>query len=112
MKLRLGDTVRVMAGKDKGVTGEVVAVLPVEQKVVVKGANIYTKHIRPVAGRAGDKVRRERPLPVSNVAILNDKQQPDRIGFSIAKDGKTKVRVFKKTGKPVPQSTDSKGKKK
>ena len=101
MKFKVGDKVLVTAGKDKGQKGEIVKVFPTLNKVIVKGFNMYSKHIKPVGDRAGDRVRKERPLPVAKIAILNDKGKVDRIGYQVAKDG-TKERVFKKTGQPVP----------
>ena len=102
MKYRVGDTVKVVAGKDKGLTGDITHVMPQKNKVVVAGANKYTKHVRPMGGRAGEKLVSERPLPVAKIVLLNEKGEPDRIGYSVAKDG-SKTRVFKKTGKPVPE---------
>lgn len=102
MKLRVGDNVLVTGGKDKGKTGVITKVVPERDSVIVSGLNVYVKHVRPYADRSGERKELERPLPTSKVAILNDKKQPDRIGYSVAKDG-TKVRVFKKTGKPVPE---------
>lgn len=109
MKLKVGDTVIVTAGKDKGKKSEVIVVDALKETVVVKGVNMYVKHVKPFNGQPGDKVRRERPLPSANVAILNDKEQPDRIGYTVAKDG-TKVRIFKKTGNPVPEPKTVKAK--
>jgi large subunit ribosomal protein L24 len=98
MKFRIGDQVLVTAGKDKGKKGAIVKVLPKAEKVVVEGLNVYVKHIKPQGERAGEKTRRERPLHTASVAIINDKGQVDRIGWSVAKDG-SKQRIFKKTGK-------------
>lgn len=100
MKFKVGDKVLVTAGKDKGRQGEITKVLPKKDRVVVRGINLYTKHVKPYAGRAGEKKVLERPLPTSNIAILNDKNEADRIGYKVAKDG-TKARVFKKTGKVI-----------
>jgi len=102
MKFKVGDTVLVTAGKDKGKQGTITAIIPQDGKAVVSGANMYTRHIKPQQGRAGDKVRRERPLSPGKFAILNDKGKIDRIGYSVAKNG-DKVRIFKKTGNPVPE---------
>lgn len=102
MKFKVGDTVRVTGGKDKGKAGVITRVLPSENKVVVEGANKYTRHIKPMAGRSGDRVQLERALPTANVAIINDKGQPDRIGITVAKDG-GKTRIFRKTGAVVPE---------
>ncbi|GIK84069.1 MAG: 50S ribosomal protein L24 [Patescibacteria group bacterium] len=107
MKLKVGDKVLVTTGKDKGKTGTVVKVDPKLERVVVEGVNKYVKHIKPVAGRAGDKVLVERYLATAKVAILNEKNQPDRIGYQVAKDG-SKVRVFKKTGTVITEKKESK----
>jgi large subunit ribosomal protein L24 len=101
MKFRVGDQVQVTGGKDKGKKGAITKVIPKAEKVVVEGLNVYVKHLKPQGERAGERVRRERPLPTAKIAIINDKGQVDRIGWSVAKDG-SKQRVFKKTGKPVP----------
>jgi large subunit ribosomal protein L24 len=101
MKFKVGDTVLVTGGKDKGKQGKIVKVLPTKDKVLVEGVNLYMKHIKPMQGRAGERIRRERPLPTANVAILNpDTKKADRIGYKVNTDG-TKTRVFKKTGKAI-----------
>lgn len=110
MKLKIGDKVLVTAGKDKGKQGQVVRVLSDKDAVVVEGMNMYSRHIKPMMGRDGEKVRMERPLHTAKVAILNDKNEPDRIGYTIAKDGQ-KTRIFKKTGKVVPEPKATKEKK-
>jgi large subunit ribosomal protein L24 len=101
MKLQVGDKVLVTGGKDRGKKSEVVLVLPKSQTVIVKDVNMYTRHVKPYGERAGEKVRRERPLPLSKVAILNDKGQPDRVGYQLTKGG-IKTRIYKKTGKAIP----------
>jgi len=110
MKFKVGDKILVTAGKDKGQKGEIVRVFPTQDKVIVKGLNMYSKHIKPVGDRSGDRVRRERPLWVAKIAIINDKGQVDRISYQVAKDG-TKQRIFKKTGQPVPDLGKKKPKK-
>ena len=100
MKLRVGDRVLVTAGKDKGKKSEITKVLHKEQKVIVKDINLYVKHVKPMGERAGERVRRERPMDLAKVAILNDKDQPDRVGYKVKADG-TKDRIFKKTGKVI-----------
>lgn len=109
MKFKVGDTVLVTAGKDKGKKGEIVRVLPESDKVVVEGANKYVKHIKPMQGRAGSKVSVERALSTAKVAIVNEKGQTDRIGYTVAKDG-SKTRIFKKTGTVVPEPKQKKTK--
>jgi large subunit ribosomal protein L24 len=105
-KFKVGDSVIVTAGKDKGKSGKIVKVIPEAEKVVVDGVNLYVRHIRPMAGRAGEKVTLARPLATAKIAVLNDQNQPDRVGYEVAKDG-TKIRVFRKTGTPIPVPTDS-----
>lgn len=107
MKFKVNDKVLVTAGKDKGQSGVIKKVYPKLNKVLVEGVNKYTKHIRPIAGRAGDKISAERPLHTSSVAIINDKGQADRIGFAVGKDG-SKSRIFKKTGKVIKENTEKK----
>jgi len=107
MKIKLGDEVIVTTGKDKGKKGKVLKVLPKKNMVVVEGVNQVVKHIKPYAGRSGERKTIQKPILVSKVAILNDKGQPDRVGYRIEKDG-TKVRIFKKTGKIIPEKKESK----
>ena len=96
-KIKTGDTVRVIAGKDKGKEGKVLAVK--DGKVLVEGVNMITKHQKPSAGSPqGGIVDKEAFLDVSNVMFLF-KGQPTRIGFKL--DGDKKVRVAKKTGEAV-----------
>lgn len=107
MKFKVGDSVIVTSGKDKGVKNTIVRVLPKSNKVIVKDANKYSKHVKPMGGRAGEKTRTERALPVAKVAILNENNQPDRIGYLIDKSGEKK-RVFKKTGTEIPEIKEEK----
>ena len=105
MKFKIGDKVLVTAGKDKGKKSEIIAVFPKEDKVTVKDVNLYFKHIKPMMDRKGEKVRRERPMSVAKVAILNDKDQADRIAYQLTASG-SKERIFKKTGQTIKdQST-------
>lgn len=99
MKFKVGDEVIVTAGKDKGTKAKILSVLPADNKVVVQGVNMYTRHRRPFAGQAGERVRQERPLNVANIAIWNGKE-PDRITYKVNKDG-SKERYFAKTGKKI-----------
>ena len=110
MKFKVNDKVLVTAGKDKGKSGVIKKVYPKQNKVLVEGANKYTKHIKPMSGRAGDKVRAERPLHTASIAIVNDKGKADRVGFKVALDG-TKSRFFKKTGKVITESVREEAKK-
>lgn len=97
MKFKVGDRVLVTAGKDKGMKSVIVALLPREDKVIVKDANLYVKHVKPFMDKPGEKVRRERAMSVAKIAILNDKDQADRLAIRVTADGK-KERFFKKSG--------------
>lgn len=103
MKLKVNDKVLVTSGKDKGKSGVILKVYPKKDKVLVEGVNKYTKHIKPMSGKAGDKIKVERPLYTASVAILNDKGKADRVGYKVAKDG-SKSRVFKKTGEVITEA--------
>jgi len=107
MKFKVGDKVLVTGGKDKGKKGAIVKVDLKSGRVLVEGVNKYVKHVKPMMGKPGDKVLVERFLPTAKIAILNDKDQPDRIGYSVAKDG-SKVRIFKKTGTVITENKESK----
>jgi len=111
MKLKIGDKVLVTAGKDKGKKSEIIAVFPTLDKVVVKDVNMYFKHVKPMMDRKGEKTRRERPMSVAKVAILNDKDQADRIAYKVTENGK-KERIFKKTGQLIKTEKVAKAKKK
>ncbi|SFP79391.1 MULTISPECIES: 50S ribosomal protein L24 [Actinomadura] len=102
MKIRRGDEVIVLAGKDKGATGKVLRVIPREERVVVEGVNLITKNIKADQQRAGKESGRvtvEAPLHVSNVAIVED-GKPVRVGYRINEDG-TKVRISRRSGKEI-----------
>jgi len=97
-RIKKGDTVKVIAGKDKGKTGEITEVFRDERRVKVKGLNIVVKHKRPSQLSAGGIERVEASIHASNVMILDPKdQKPTRVGYNIAKDG-TKTRVARRSG--------------
>jgi large subunit ribosomal protein L24 len=101
-KIRKGDNVVVIAGKDKGKRGAVLRVVA-EGSVVVEGVNQVKKHQRPnpLKGTTGGIIEMEKPLDVSNIAILNPAtQKADRVGFKVLEDGR-KVRVFKSNGEMI-----------
>lgn len=101
-KIRKGDNVIVIAGKDKGKRGSVLRVLD-DAKLVVEGVNRVKKHERPnpMRGTQGGIVEMEMPLAVSNVAILNPAtQKADRVGFKFLEDGR-KVRFYKSNGEVI-----------
>ena len=98
-KIKKGDTVRVIAGKDKGKEGKVLHVDGKKGRVLVEGVNMITKSMKPsVANQQGGIVNKEAPLAISNVMVLVD-GKPTRIGFKI--EGDKKVRIAKKTGKAI-----------
>ena len=101
MKLRRGDQVRVMAGKDKGAEGEIVAVMAEKNRVVVKDVNVATKTQRPTQeNQRGGFTEREMPIHASNVRILDPETgEPTRIRYEV-KDGE-KVRVSVKSGRTL-----------
>lgn len=96
-KIRKGDDVVVMTGKDRGKRGEVLRMLPEVDRLVVENVNIVKKHTKPnpQAGITGGIVEKEMPIDVSNVMLYNPQtKKGDRVGFRILEDGR-KVRIFK-----------------
>ena len=99
-KIKKGDTVVVLSGKDKGRTGEVVKAMPKESKVIVSGINVHARHRKPTQqSPQGGIERKEAPLHVSNVAIATADGKPTRVRFE-ERDGK-KVRVAAKSGELI-----------
>ena len=99
-KIRKGDRVMVLTGKDKGREGSVTKVLPKESRVVVGGLNMVQRHTRPSqTDPQGGVKNKEAPLHVSNVAIVDSKGKPTRVGFRM--DGDKKVRFAKTTGEVI-----------
>lgn len=99
MKIKTGDTVKVIAGKDKDKEGKVIAVDTKNSRVLVEGVNMVTKHAKPSAGNPqGGIVEKEAYIAISNVMYLH-KGKTTRIGFKM--DGDKKVRVAKKTGEVI-----------
>ncbi|MFM8258889.1 MAG: 50S ribosomal protein L24 [Vulcanococcus sp.] len=99
MRIKKGDTVQVISGKDKGKTGEVLRTLPYENRVVVQGVNLRTRHVKPTQeGETGRIVTEEASLHASNVMLYStSKQVASRVEIVVEKDG-TKKRRLKKTG--------------
>jgi large subunit ribosomal protein L24 len=97
-KIRKGDTVFVLAGRDKGRSGEVLEVRPVEARALVRGINIVKRHQRQSATQEGGIISKESSIHLSNLAIADPKDgKPTRVGFKVMKDGK-KVRIAKRSG--------------
>jgi len=101
LKIKKGDKVIVITGKDKGKTGEVTKVLVQENKVIVSGINIAKRHTKPSQESAGGIISKEMPIQISNVAYVDPKtNKPTRLGIKMDKDGH-KVRFAKKSGEVV-----------
>ena len=99
-KIKKGDRVVVLAGKDKGRQGNVLKVMPKEERVLVQGLNMVQRHTRPSqADPQGGIKHKEAPLHVSNVAVVDSKGKPTRVGFRM--EGDKKVRFAKTTGEVV-----------
>ncbi len=99
LKIKKGDRVRVLTGKDRGKEGTVLRALPTEGKLIVEGVNTAKKHQKPTrVNQSGGIVERDMPIPVANVAVLSPSDgRPTRVGYRIQPDG-TKVRVCRRTG--------------
>ena len=100
MKIKKGDTVVVISGKDKGKEGTVSRVMPATNQVIVDGINVAKKHQKPKgANQQGGIIDRDMPLDVSNVMLVH-KGKPTRVGYKTKADG-TKVRIARTTGEEV-----------
>ena len=100
-KIKKGDRVVIIAGKDKGVQGEVTKVLVDEDRVVVQGANIVTRNAKPTQFDQGGLKRFEAPIHVSNVAHVDPRDgKPTRVGFKTDDNGR-KVRIAKRSGEAI-----------
>jgi len=95
-KLRKGDKVIVLAGKDKGKTGEISSVDPKAGKAVVDGVNIAVRHVKQTQTTQGGRTPKAMPIQLSNLAIVDKNGKASRVGFKM--DGDTKVRFAKTTG--------------
>jgi large subunit ribosomal protein L24 len=101
LKIKKGDKVVVITGRDRGKTGEVKKVLPAENRVVVDGVNMVKRHTAPSAGNAGGIVEKEASIHVSNVAYVDPKTDtPTRVGYKTLEDGR-KVRFAKRSGEII-----------
>jgi len=98
LKIKKGDRIRVLAGKDRGKEGNVTRVIPKASKIIVDGVNVAKKHQKATrATMQGGIIDRDMPLDASNVALLCPKGHPSRVGYKFNTDG-TKRRVCKKCG--------------
>lgn len=102
-KIKKGDNVVVLAGRDKGKSGEVIEVRPKEHRALVRGVNMVRRHQRQSATQEGGIISKEGPIDLSNIALEDPKDgKPTRVGFKILADGK-KVRVAKRSGEQIPE---------
>ena len=101
-RIRKGDTVMVITGADKGKRGEVLSVLPKDNRAVVQGVNIAKRHTKPTGmGQPGGIIEREATIHLSNIKLIDPKtDQPVKVGFRVLDDGR-KVRVAKPTGNVI-----------
>ena len=105
MKVHKGDTVLVIAGKDKGAKGKVLQAFPARNRVLVQGVNRIRKHVANSANQAGASsggiVTQEAPIHVSNVMVVDSDGKPTRIGYRVDAESGKKVRVSKRNGKDI-----------
>lgn len=102
IRLKKGDTVIVLVGKYKGQTGKITATHPTRNMVTVENINVVKRHVKPTEqNRIGGIIEKTKPVPVSNVAIVEPTtKKPSKIGYTFDKQG-NKVRVYKRTGKEI-----------
>lgn len=100
-KIKKGDRVVVLTGRDKGRMGEVLRVIPTEDRLVVQGVNVVKRHTRPSQVSTGGIVEQEAPIHISNVAHIDPKSdKPTRVGYRID-DGGRKIRIARRSGEPI-----------
>ena len=102
IKLKKGDRVRVLTGKDRGKEGVIMRVLPKDNKVIVDGVNVAKKHQKARAATSqGGIIDKDMPIPVPNVALLSPSDgKPTKVGYKVLEDG-TKIRVCRRTGAEI-----------
>ena len=98
-KLRKGDKVVVLAGKDKGKKGDVARVMPKDNKAIVSGVNVAIRHTRQTQSSQGGRIAKEMPIELSNLALLDASGKATRVGFRM--EGDKKVRFAKSTGETI-----------
>ena len=103
LKIKKGDHVIVLSGRDRGKHGEVIEVRPKENRALVRGVNVVRKHQRQTAKAEGGIISKEAAIHISNLALEDPKDgKPTRVGFKMLEDGK-KVRVAKRSGELIPE---------
>ncbi len=100
-KVKKGDTVIVLTGREKGKSGEIIRMLPKEKRVLVRDVNMVKRHTKPSPTNPGGIVDKEAPIHVSNVALVDPNDgKPTRIGYRVLEDGR-KVRVARRSGEVI-----------
>jgi large subunit ribosomal protein L24 len=100
-RIRKGDNVIVVSGRDKGKKGNVLRVMPADERVLVQGINVVKRHMRPSARQTGGIVEKEAPIHLSNVALVDPQSgKATRVGFRTLDDGR-KVRVARRSGEVI-----------
>ena len=100
-KIKKGDKVVVLTGRSKGRTGEVIQVIPDENRALVRGVNMIRRHQKQTASQEGGVISKEAPIDLSNIAIADPKDgKPTRVGFKVL-DGGKKVRIAKRSGEQI-----------
>jgi large subunit ribosomal protein L24 len=100
-RIKKGDKVVVLSGRDKGRSGEVIQVMPKDERALVRGVNMVTRHQKQSAAQEGGLIRKEAPIHLSNVAIADPTDgKPTRVGFKTLGDGR-KVRFAKRSGETI-----------
>jgi large subunit ribosomal protein L24 len=101
LKIKKGDTVVVISGRDKGKKGEVLRVFPAESRALVQGVNIARRHTKPRMGEPGGILEKELPIHISNLAHIDPQSgRPTRVGYKFLEDGR-KVRVARRSGEVI-----------
>jgi large subunit ribosomal protein L24 len=104
-KIKKGDQVIVLAGRDRGKKGEVFQVMPKEGRALVRGVNVVRRHQRQTAAQEGGIISKEAPVHLSNLALEDPKDgKPTRVGFKLLADGK-KARFAKRSGEMIPEKS-------
>jgi large subunit ribosomal protein L24 len=102
-KIKKGDKVIVLSGRDKGKQGEVIRVVPKENRAFVRGVNMVRKHQKQTQTEQGGIISKEGPIQLSNIALEDPKDgKPTRVGFKFLADG-TKVRIARRSGEVIPE---------
>ena len=99
-RIRKGDKVVVLSGRDKGRSGEVIAVHPSDERALVRGVNMVKRHQKQTQAQEGGIISKEAPIHLSNIAYVGKDGKPTRVGFKIQADGK-KVRIAKSSGAEI-----------